>query len=685
MRPSHRRTVARLIAMFRVDALSSLGGLLLIAAASPLFAQTATGQVSLPVNLFDLPGRNGPGVQIALVYDSDVRRAATGINRIEPTGVVGLGWRFPRERILRMTNGTGNTLDDEFFLQSGVEVNQLIPAVKNNDGTVDYRTRRALPFRIRYQSSDESWTLTNAEGIVFVYGGGLTTSGNTKQSTGSSVEWGVRWGNWIGSGKATAYIAPGSSTQTPTPQEQIAVAWNLSSVTNLWYEKTLYQYDQVLQAVATGKTFTQASYLRTIRTTDRVIQFEYLEKDPLEYADPHTAAPEPDAYQERYETRYLFSATLLTGGGTPLRSLRFEYGRIGSGALTKRLLTGIVDLNGNGRVLGPPRRFAYWGQAPADNVSVAINSDANQYNNGALYGSLKSVTLPSGAKTTYYYEPKNIPRAALLLDNVSGIDATWTDPHIYYGAGYVVVLWRKGNQYALSLYDWQGRWISLWTGNSAIMLNTTDPQSIQVTVEQDFFAVAVAGTGNSLHLFRRVPGKPGAWAHDAPSMALSNFELRSGQNFVALVDAARGQLLRYTYQETQFRAEPVVNLAGTGTTLYGLAAAKNFAAAVSSGPSQSAQSTLRLYYLDDLGQWHNGATLTLPRLFPAPSSTATRAELGLQAIRLQASDFGVTLQANNYYTTTEHDPDGPTLISAYYKFRHFVFQWSADFTKLASK
>lgn len=646
----------------------------------------ATGQVSFSVSLFDLPGRNGPGVQVGLNYESSVRQNVTTINQDSPTGSVGLGWTLPRERILRMTNGTGNTHDDQYYLYSGTGVDALIP-LRSSGGVIEFQTRRVTNYKISYAAADESWTIVNTEGIRYIYGGGLGSGTNTKTSAGSSVEWGVRWGNWIGSGNPANYTPVGGGQRS---QEQIAVAWNLSQIVNLWDEKIVYEYDQWTQPVAAGKPFTKSSYLRRIKTTDRTIVFDYLNKTGSEYADPHTEKSEPDAYQERYDTRYLNAISLLDKSGQVLRRTELEYDLLNSGAMTKRLLTAIVEFRADGSAYGPPREFAYWGQDSGDGVSVSKSSQANFYNadKGAVYGALKSVTLPSGAISNYFYDQIEIESGERSLQ-ISSPDNTWKDPHIYYGSDYAVVLWRKNNEFRLSLYDWQGRWVPRWSGSSAIAIPTSDHKEIQVTVESNFFAVAVKNGSNALRLFWRKPGAPGSWGVKTIELGLSSFQLRSGPNFVALRDASR--LRRYTFRDTGFQTEAVINLPQGQYTIHKIAASRNFVAALSGGAGSEARPVLALYYHDEFLNWRNGASMTMAKFFPPPGPPENlRTEIGLQNMTLRASESAVALQAQNQFiqeSPVACDPSqGPCPPSNYvtlYGFKHSVFRWSEDFSKLA--
>src|SRR5690242_11210059 len=89
------------IRTFQFDS-SSLGHL---ATAVNLFR----GDVNLAQPLFSLPGRRGSAgldVDVSLLYQSNVIRAASLWNRDAPTGVVGLGWDLPMTYIEATSSGS---------------------------------------------------------------------------------------------------------------------------------------------------------------------------------------------------------------------------------------------------------------------------------------------------------------------------------------------------------------------------------------------------------------------------------------------------------------------------------------------------------------------------------------------------------------------------------------------------
>src|SRR3954452_3173621 len=75
----------------------------------------STGSVSFPIALASLPGRNKLDFTLSIHYSSVGIPESVGTWTADaPTGVLGLGWSFPREKIVRNWNGT--TQDSTYYL-----------------------------------------------------------------------------------------------------------------------------------------------------------------------------------------------------------------------------------------------------------------------------------------------------------------------------------------------------------------------------------------------------------------------------------------------------------------------------------------------------------------------------------------------------------------------------------------
>jgi len=209
------------------------------ATASDKNVNLATGDVSFPVNLASLPGRNGLSFDLNLFYTSNVKNIVDTWNLEAPTGLAGLGWALSMDKIIRNSNATGTFEDDDFYLvdESGLNrFDQTDCEDTNSDGVCDrffYETVQYHPWQIEYDSLVEQWTIITEDGFKHIYGGGIKTEDDgNKTSLGNSVEWNVKWNNWLG------------SSITAENQEQYASSWNLATIENIWGEKLSFSYEQ---------------------------------------------------------------------------------------------------------------------------------------------------------------------------------------------------------------------------------------------------------------------------------------------------------------------------------------------------------------------------------------------------------------------------------------------------------
>ncbi|MEO1022911.1 MAG: RHS repeat-associated core domain-containing protein [Bacteroidota bacterium] len=253
-----------------------------------------SGDVNLPVNLLSIQGRGGLGANVSAFYTSNIQHQRDIWALEAPTSILGLGWSMNYDRIVVDHKNTGTVHDDDFYLVSGGSSNPLIMTSSTgaNGGTKTFETKNYQFWKITYYKPDERWEIIKEDGTTYIFGGGrvLGPDGRNYTSTGNSIQWGVKWRNWIGSSMRTS------------GQQQHAIAWNLSAVRNTWGDELTYTYLAVEEAVGRygqpdniePKKHTKASYLQSITTPEgQQARFVYGDKSPDEYTDPHQELGEP--------------------------------------------------------------------------------------------------------------------------------------------------------------------------------------------------------------------------------------------------------------------------------------------------------------------------------------------------------------------------------------------------------
>ncbi len=483
---------------------------------------TYTGQVRFSITLAHLAGRNGLDAHLELVYDGNVSRQATRWNQTDPTGVAGLGWTVPVERIVAVSSGVAAAASQDYFLDGGEAPARLYPTGAGpTPGTLAFATETYAAWQVIYDPSRERWEVTREDGTTSVFG----DAGSGR----NTVQWGVAWGDWIG------------QSSRSTGQSPVALAWSLSEADNRFGDRITYAYDVDTAAVGTtGLSFTRASYLTRITGVlgDQIV-LTYGAK--TEVAPPHTGTP--NAWQDRYESRFLQTVAAISPDGTVLYTETLAYGGfLGTGALAKRLFTSLSRSYPSGQAL-PATLFAYYTQAGAPS---------------SAYGAIQSVTLSEGGTVTWEYQAVSPSQSArdLLIGPPPAVSTTFTQPQLWFQRDYVVGTWLSTVVGATSMrllaYSWDGRWLPADLGTLPAA-SATAYAAASVAVAPNLFAVY---TGGQLHLYRRNRARAGEWIAAASgssgfsSLAIpagNAVALVAGDDFATLLDRTAGRLFHYVW------------------------------------------------------------------------------------------------------------------------------------------
>lgn len=497
-----------------------------------------SGQVSFPLNLITLPGRSGLDISVSVQYNSSgTDNIIATRNSESPTGILGANWSMDIPKIICDHKGTGSREDDTFYLYEG-GTSYKLTCVGGSVYTKEYSTNAFNFWNISYDMTNEKWTITRENGYRYIYG--------DKNSTANAISWTVKWGNWIGSSANTV------------GQEQMADGWKLSRIENLWNESLSFTYESVDEAVgAGGKQHTRASYLKKIADgTGQEAIFIYGSKESYEYEDPHIDHTEPDAYQEKYEDKYLQKIKAFGLGGLPLYDVVFEYDLYTFNYnvdTKKRYLKKIIKLFPDGSEQ-PPMNFSY-------------------FQEGEHKGYIESISNSLGARIYYNYEKATIEGAdrELTIDPPTG----YGKPKVYQQGDYAVVLWYETatNQYnpgvKVQVYDWNGG----WSGQELYTFTGTDSSfppkkyDYQVTTNGEFFAILQKDLKSDsparLHAFHKKAGAPGEWSSFLYGNQANAFDqgfappaLVSGDDFIGVgLRENNGTLYTFTWNGTTWVAK----------------------------------------------------------------------------------------------------------------------------------
>ena len=383
----------------------------------------STGKVNLSLPITNIKSRMS-AYPLALNYDG-----ASGfdqgqmVNRFEPTGYLGVGWNILTPRIVVDNKNTGTREDDDFSIEGSfssvlqcVGKNELPPATEG-EFYWEFEPLNFEPVKIRYYfyrqvfinfqwitQVMDYWEIIDENGVIYRYG----SSDNSRESI-------ITWNNWIG------------DSSDPTNATIQTTHWNLSEIINPFNDKISFEYLKIERGVNTwGPEHTEASYLSEISSsTGEKITLDYLDKMANEVYEPNTYSPEPDAYQERYETKFLNEIKTFDRDGNLVYVFDLDYNLVGSTSMdTKRYLTQITQKDFAGNAL----------------PSYVLDYEYS----GDFKGGLKSITNPKGGITSYDYFNK----FTFVNNNAIAPGSDALAPNHLNAARYV------NDQYSLSL-DWE--------------------------------------------------------------------------------------------------------------------------------------------------------------------------------------------------------------------------------------
>lgn len=484
-------------------------------------------------------------------------------NKYNPTSVVGVGWSFNNPKIVVDNKSTGTRDDDVFYLQDGATNSKLICIDRGTTSTGSvwkFQMEKYAPWVIEFHYSDltnygDYWKIIKEDGLAYYFG---DISFNTNETV-------VRYGNWIG-----------SSNQSGTTTRQ-TIVWNIRRIEDQWNNYLNFEYDKVNQ-IMDGKEQTEAAYLKKVISSNGAnIQLIYAAKNSDEYYEPHQEMAEPDAYQERYEKKYLQSVSSYNNENELVFIYNLGYTLNGTGLNKKRYLTSLTQTaynNGQNEAL-PAQTFDY-------------------HYTGIFKGGIKTITYPAGGSVTYNYNNKFLFNNTFNLFETAFTVPTGYEFHTsYVSDNYIIQTYRTTNKISGDKYRWKffRFW---WNGQKWEQYEFTFPHLMEelpgasnnikdfyAVLERDFYGfVYDKGSTADVYLFhlkkdgltwnyysstnRNIGGSSNNSDH-FPSFI-------SGDEFAALSSKPGGQLYTYTWNGTGWNYE----LINQGSGEYYVAATNNF-------------------------------------------------------------------------------------------------------------
>lgn len=299
-------------------------------------------------------------------------------NKFSPTSTIGVGWSMENPKIVVDNKQTATQDDDDFFIIDGSSRSELV-CINRTSSLWEFKMKKYAPWIIKYHKSYDYWSILKDDGKTYYYGFTNNTSAGSDipNSTSKSKENVVAWGNWIGDSRR-----PNGTPNT--------IVWNISKIKDQWDNELNFTYElqEVFQSGSIKQT--EAAYLKEVTSTDggRIV-LDYGLKTISEYYEPHTEISEPDAYQERYEKKFLNNVKVYNNSNVLFSTYNIGHTLNGPSNNKKRYLTSITQ------------------KSHKNGQDYALPSQTFEYHYSGTYkGGLKKVTYPSGGSATYNYENK---------------------------------------------------------------------------------------------------------------------------------------------------------------------------------------------------------------------------------------------------------------------------------------
>ncbi|NEQ08182.1 MAG: hypothetical protein F6K37_20195 [Moorea sp. SIO4E2] len=407
-----------------------------------------TGKINFTIPLATLDGIS-PQYQVVLNYryNNSHKLLFQKWNRFWESGWLGVGWSISQpDKIFRMKLSSkqgfehGTHLDEIiYWVRNGSFSQLMVEEITPGPGIqlhITYRLREDLSIKIirhiydGYYDGDGEWEIIYPTGDTYHFRPeeGLEDTENpsaeylqtkqvleeVKHLTGevasASAEKEVFWEHPHGS-SPHRYYSQFISVDGENQQQWIR-AWNLTSIEDIYGNKTVFSYAQEIQPVGRGEnnqTSTIYSYLyRVANANGDKLVINYLPKDRSEINKQHLISEEPNGYQERLQKLKIASVDLVSQGRILRKQL--EEGQIKADTLyAKRVLSKIKTLEygqtqTNFVQIEPDLAFTYYTEADGvDNNADNSSTELPFYKDGALFGALKTITDPLGCQTLYTY------------------------------------------------------------------------------------------------------------------------------------------------------------------------------------------------------------------------------------------------------------------------------------------
>ncbi len=522
-----------------------------------------TGNVKLPLSLAFLEGRDGLSITVQAEYLQSNPENYNKQNRKLSNSVLGYNWNISLPAIVVKNRLVKQSYQREFYLIGGGGQYPLYRIGRKAESVEFFSIEQPnWKFYFYDNAGVTYWEVWKEDGSKYRYGG-----------SSDSNELTVCWDNWVG-----PVVMNGA--------ESFTTAWHLSMIESNRGNKVLYEYDNVMESLA------DCSYTRTVRLNRIISSYEeelvfcYGDKDTYEYGVNHNSYEGENAYQERYEDKFLDRIEILNDQKKLLYTQKLSYVLKPSGENEKkRLLVSISQVTSDGTEMPP--------------LSLSYSEDEN------YTGMLKSFMYPLASEVTYDYQKLEMPKSDGY--NTFDIEGDW-DLKVYNGSDFNFILLRRDNHIKFQIYYWDMGWHQ-YEDTTMLEIPVED---VRVHLGGGYVCITyldLLDNNYKLRIIKRCPVRRFDW--DTEEWLLENSDTRPvvacGSDFVAFQYTKENvlKILQYKYTDNKWHEK---NLQVESREFQAIGAGDGFLFGAY-GDSGSSRVRLMSFYSDEDHEWQFGDTI----------------------------------------------------------------------------
>lgn len=526
-------------------------------------ADLFTGNVKLPLTLGYLEGRDGLSVTVQAEYFQSNPENYNKKNSKLSCSVLGYNWDIGLPAIVVKNRLVKQAYQREFYLIGDGGQYPLYRNGRKEDKVEFFSVEQPNWKFYFYDNTNETfWEIWKEDGSKYKYGGSKDSNELT-----------VCWDNWVG---------PVSMNGA----ESFTTAWHLSMIESSKGSKVLYEYENVLENLADSAYTRVVRLSKIISSYQEAMVFLYKDKDKDEYGANHKSYDGENAYQERYENKFLDKIEVFNAQDKLLYTQELSYALKSSGDHEKkRFLVSVSQVTADGTKM-PPLSLSY--------------SDDERY-----AGMLQRFKYPLASEVTYDYQNFELPKSDGY--QTFDVEAGW-DYRVYNGGDFHFMLLSRDHHIKFQIYDWDMGWHQ-YEDATMVDIPTED---VKVNLGGGYTCITYKNlleNSYKLRIIKRCPVRRFDW--EIEEWRLENSDkcpvMACGRDFVAFQCTKQNSLkiLQYKYTDNQWHENA---LAVESREFQAIGAGDGFLFGAF-GDSGSSQVRLMSFYSDEDHEWQFGDTI----------------------------------------------------------------------------